>query len=102
MLLTSVISNVNPDHLYLCIFRNRRWFYLFSNATMPRFGLGTRDVLIFDRAVKSHCLQDGTHNTGMDSIFIVFSGQQRVNRCQLILIQHRYGRETELLVAKEF
>lgn len=52
---------------------------LFLNASMSRFALSTQTVLILDRAAKSQCLQDGTHNTGIYSTLIVLSGKQRVN-----------------------
>lgn len=49
---------------------------LFLNVAMSRFALSIQTVPILDRPAKSHCLQDGTHNTGIYNIFIEFSGKQ--------------------------
>lgn len=47
-----------------------------------------------------------THNTGIYSVFIVLSGEQRMDRSHLIIMkqthfQHRYIRGTELPTVKE-
>lgn len=51
--------------------------FLVLDATMSRFALSTQNILILDRAVKLHCLQDGTHNTRTYSVFWETEGEQK-------------------------